>query len=344
MSERARPRGGSAARLVFRVAASERIGFGHLTRGLHLAAALGVPARLSIRGSAAARATAAARGAELLAGDSPAAVLARVPDLLVIDDPSQRAAEPWLRAARHRGVPVVSVHDLGVAPLASDLAFDGSLGARRVAGLGHSAAACRVGARYAVLAPPIAGPRARRRGLADRPSVVIGLGGGRHASAGIGIARLLLAALAADSDLSGARVLLSLGFNRSAVDVPAGLELIAPERFPEALAAATVAVVAGGTTLYQACALGTPAVAVPVVAGQRPTVRRFGRAGLAVAVLGGGRVGSPSWARAVRDAAVRVLRDPDRRRTLARRGRRAIDGRGAARAAHEVRRLLARRD
>ena len=54
--------------------------------------------------------------------------------LLVIDDPSRAAATPWLRAARRAGVPVVSLHDVGIAPLASDLAVDGSLGARRVDG------------------------------------------------------------------------------------------------------------------------------------------------------------------------------------------------------------------
>jgi spore coat polysaccharide biosynthesis predicted glycosyltransferase SpsG len=347
VGEPARPRaagGRSAARLVFRVAASERIGYGHLTRALHLAAALAVAPVVSVRGSAAARAVARSRGARLLAATAPTAALADRPDLLVLDDPSRRAAAPWLRAARRRGIPVVSVHDLGVAPLPSDLAFDGSFGARRVAGLGRSAGACRLGPRYAVLAPAVA-RRRPRHGVPRRPSIVIGLGGGRHAAAGIGVARLLREALAADCALSGgARVRVSLGFNRDAgAALPPGVEGIPPDRFRAALAAATVAVVGGGTTLYEACALGTPAVAVPVVRGQVPAVRRFGRAGLAMPVLAAPPLGSPAWARAVSEAALRLLRDAGRRRAQAGRGRRAIDGRGAARAAREVRRLLARK-
>jgi len=86
------------------------------------------------------------------------------------------------------------------------------------------------------------------------------------------------------------RVLLSLGLDSSggpaSVGLPVGIEVVAPQRFRAALAQATVAVVAGGTTLYEACALGTPVVAVPVVPGQATTVRRFVRAGLATGVRG----------------------------------------------------------
>jgi spore coat polysaccharide biosynthesis predicted glycosyltransferase SpsG len=103
-----------------------------------------------------------------------------------------------------------------------------------------------------------------------------------------------------------------------------------------------VAVVAGGTTLYEACALGTPVVAVPVVPGQATTVRRFVRAGLAAGPslpTGPGSaagVGNDRWARAVSAAALALLADPSRRRDLAIRGRLAIDGRGAAGVAQAI--------
>ena len=87
--------------------------------------------------------------------------------------------------------------------------------------------------------------------------------------------------------------MLSLGLDSSADSgrsaLPAGIDVGAAGAFRAALAQATVAVVAGGTTLYEACALGTPVVAVPVVPGQTTTVRRFVRAGLAAGVRGRGR-------------------------------------------------------
>src|SRR5690606_17463728 len=98
------------------------------------------------------------------------------------------------------------------------------------------------------------------------------------------------------------------------------------------LARASVAVVAGGVTLYEAAALGVPVVAVPVVAGQRPAVAAFDRAGAAVAA-------SPGSPRAIARAAVVLLRDPSRAGQLGRRGRRLVDGRGAERVASALMRL-----
>jgi spore coat polysaccharide biosynthesis predicted glycosyltransferase SpsG len=331
--------------VAFRVAAGPRIGFGHLVRALHLAEALGVPARVSIRGIRDAAETARRLGATLLPAMPEAAIGAGL-GLLVIDDPSGTASRPWLRAARRAGVPVASIHDVGIAPLTSDLAVDGSLDARRIDGLGRDVGACRLGPAYAVLAPAVARLREARPGRAARPTVVIGLGGGRHAHAGLGVARHLRQTLDSQFGLSRVRVLLSLGLATAGLPAGRGLlhgvELIPAPRFRAALARATVAVVAGGTTLYEACALGTPVVAVPVVPGQATTIRRFVRAGLVVtagAAQAAG-VGSDRWSRAAAAAALDLLANEARQRDLSRRGRQAIDGRGAERVADAITRLL----
>jgi hypothetical protein len=299
---------------------------------------MGVRPDLSIRGDAAAMRAARRLGARVRPG-AVASLVRPTPALLVIDDPSAGAASPWLRAARRAGVPVASVHDLGIAPLASDLAIDGSLGARRVAGLGRHRAACCLGPRYAILDPGLARPAARR---AAPPTVVVGLGGGRHALNGIAVARALDTALAGQKGPIRARVLLSLGLaseNAAARRrVPPGVVVLDPAQFRDALAAATVAVVGGGTTLYATCALGTAAVATAVVPGQRPTVRRFARAGLAVAPVAGA-VGSPRWAGGLAAAALALLDDGVARAALARRAALTIDGSGAGRAARELLRL-----
>jgi spore coat polysaccharide biosynthesis predicted glycosyltransferase SpsG len=301
---------------------------------------LDIPPRVSLRGTAAAADTARDLGVDIL----PAARAAIVrPDLalLVIDDPSRTAAAPWLRAARRGGVPVASFHDVGIAPLASDLAIDGSLGARRIEGLGVDAAACRLGPAYAVLSPGLGRPRRpRARTASPAVTVLIGLGGGQQAAAGASIARHLRTLLDRVSGPTRVQVLLSLGLPRSVhagrTALPAGIDVVPPERFREALAQATLAVVAGGTTLYEACALGTPVVAVPVVPAQATTVRRFVRAGLATGVRSTARVGSDAWGRSAAAALLGLLADAGRRDEQSRRGQRAIDGAGAARVARAI--------
>ncbi len=130
-------------------------------------------------------------GATILEGSARTLVQAGL-GLLVIDDPSGRAALPWLRAARRAGIPVASIHDVGVAPLATDLAVDGSLGARRVGGLGIAAGACRLGPAYAVLSPDLPSRRTSRAPAVRRQAtLVVGLGGGRQAAAGVSIVRHL---------------------------------------------------------------------------------------------------------------------------------------------------------
>ncbi len=334
----------AANMMLFRVAASPRLGFGHLVRAVHLARAVGVVPRVSIRGAGNARLTARRLGATPLSGGAARLVRPGLA-LLVIDDPSRTAALPWLRAARRAGVRVASFHDVGIAALPSDLAIDGSFGARRAPGLGVDAAACRLGAAYAVLSPDLARSAARHpRAPGRSPTVVIGLGGGRQAASGAIIARHLRQALDRTPALRRTRVLVSLGLQPGGVPrgpaFPAGVGRVDSTRFREALAAATVAIVAGGTTLYEACALGTPVVAVPVVPGQAPTVRRFVRAGLAAGTARtAGAVGTSPWARIAAEAAVSLLADARRRTRLSRRGRGAIDGRGAERAAVAIARL-----
>jgi hypothetical protein len=98
-----------------------------------------------------------------------------------------------------------------------------------------------------------------------------------------------------------------------------------------------VAVVAGGVSLYEACAAGVAAVAVPVVRAQTPTVRGFG--------LRGGCLALPQRVHAatVAERVAGLLTDERRRGRLGRIGRLLVDGRGALRVATEIRRLAAER-
>jgi spore coat polysaccharide biosynthesis predicted glycosyltransferase SpsG len=108
-----------------------------------------------------------------------------------------------------------------------------------------------------------------------------------------------------------------------------------PEGLAAALRDADVAVVAGGVSLYEACAVGTAAVATAVVPAQRPCIEAFVRAG---AILDGGHVGRAPAIAATRvaRAVARLVGDAGARRSLTANARRLVDGGGAARVAKHI--------
>jgi spore coat polysaccharide biosynthesis predicted glycosyltransferase SpsG len=315
-------------RVLIRAAGGPRRGFGHLVRSTWLARALEVEPVVCVRGGQAARQVARTLGHRVVDG-APSAVIARhSPDLVIIDDPNAGDANRWCAAARKARTPVASVHDLGLARCASDLSIDGSIAPLR-AGRGQRAL---TGPRYAVLNPTLrvlrrsAKPRVAR---AVRPRVLITLGGGARAQAAWGLA-LRLARSRPDVD-----VVVAGGFlpapRRSG---PRNVRwLKSADQFAGELARATVALVAGGITLYEACCLGIPTVGVAVVAAQRPTIRAFAARG---AAIDAGT--SRSISRAV-TAVERLLDDERSRRALGRRARTQVDGLGAQRVASALRQL-----
>jgi hypothetical protein len=82
-----------AGRVLFRVAGSAHIGLGHVARAVHLARALRVSPRLSVRGGTDGIAAARRLGA-LVDSVTPGTLATLGLRLLVIDDPSARAARP----------------------------------------------------------------------------------------------------------------------------------------------------------------------------------------------------------------------------------------------------------
>jgi spore coat polysaccharide biosynthesis predicted glycosyltransferase SpsG len=305
--------------VIFAVAAGPSVGYGHLVRAGHLAGQLGVRRVLALRGGGDAIDAALAMGWTVHRG-SPLALAATLPDLIVVDDPSSRHARRWVRAARQYDVPVAAVHDGDGRGVGADLSVDGSLMAAAT-----DAPAARRGPAFAILDPRVAG---LRTGPVRQPrSVLIALGGGRHVrDAGVRIAATLHRLDPAAS------ILLAPGFvDRSALPgLPARCRWIpTPQGLADALARTSVAIVAGGMTLYEACALGTPAVAVPVVKGQRRAVRAAARLGVAVAAS------TSSAPRRAHD----LLSRPLTAAALGRRARRVVDGAGARRVADALRAL-----
>jgi spore coat polysaccharide biosynthesis predicted glycosyltransferase SpsG len=216
---------------------------------------------------------------------------------------------------------VVSVHDLGIGCLDADLVIDGSVTRCAQARRGETLA----GPQYAVMDPALAAARQAR----EPHSVLVALGGGPRAELALDIARAIV-----DAD-PRVRVRVAGGFISASDRGQPRIAWLGPSRSLHGeMARASVAVVGGGVSLYEACAQGTPAVGVPVVRAQVPTVMEFVRRG---ATRGVTRL--PVAPGRVAEECVHLLSDAALRRRLARAGQRLVDGLGAVRAAAAVKRL-----
>jgi spore coat polysaccharide biosynthesis predicted glycosyltransferase SpsG len=336
---------GRAPFVLFCAAAGPRRGYGHLARCGFLADALGLPRQIALCGPDSSVEAAIGRGWTVHRGSIPT-LTGLLPDLIVVDDPSSARASAWTRAARRLGVPVAVIEDRITPCEADNRRGSRERTARRSASpdlvingvLRPGSATANDGrldgSRFLVLDPALQPLRARPpQRAAGR--VLIALGGGTHVrTLGVTIARLIAR--------RAPQLRIDLAAGIAYVDrlprLPRGCRWItAPRGLATQLATATVAVVGGGITLAEALALGTPAVAVPVVAAQRPAIRVAREAGAVLEASAG-----TGHAVAVRAAglALSLIASPVRTAQLARRARRVIDGAGAVRAATRLRRLL----
>jgi UDP-2,4-diacetamido-2,4,6-trideoxy-beta-L-altropyranose hydrolase len=317
-------------RVIFAAAAGPRIGFGHLVRCRSLARALGVEPLVALRGTTATRRRAAAAGWRLTVIQHDDDLQRLDPHVLVVDDPSVRSVRGWVGRARRVGVPVATVHDLGIAAMQSDLVIDGSVQSPRRAGGRFGSLR---GPAYAILDP-------RVRAARERPSrpvprrVLVALGGGGRAMA----AARLTQAIAARTSNVEIRIAGGFTAGRATPALASAAWIHAPHGLAGELSAASVAVLAGGVTLYEACALGAPSVAVALNSAQHLTIRAFARHG---ATIDAGSVASRRTIARVAEAVERLLRDPSSRRRMRTAGRRLVDARGAARVAARLRQLPA---
>ncbi len=315
--------------VLFCAAAGPRLGFGHLVRCRSLARALGVPPVVALHGSRRTRAAAVARGLLVISPNTPLSGTGAA--LVVVDDPSPIRVRTWIRRARQAGVPVVSVHDLGLGYSHADLLIDGTV----CPGTAPPGIDLLAGPDYAILDPAFDHP-ARRREQPDNGRVLVALGGGQHVQAA---AARLTAAIAAVAP--AARIRIVSGFaSGQRVTLEHGSWVQAPHGLLAELSAAQVAVVAGGVTVYEACAVGTATVGLAVTAAQHDTVRAMARFG---AVIDGGCLPlDPGACERTAAAVGRLLTRSDlamRQSVLA---RRLVDGRGARRVADRLHALLRR--
>jgi spore coat polysaccharide biosynthesis predicted glycosyltransferase SpsG len=212
----------------------------------------------------------------------------------------------------------------------SDLAIDGSVGL-----IGSRSRIDLAGPQFAIL-DPFVRDRRQRPSVREADRVLIALGGGAHvlrfgSTLAFGICRAL----------PGLEIVIAAGFSGGRrPELPSGGQWIHVKRGLSAeLSRCAAAVVGGGVTLYEACALGTPAVAVAVAPGQRRTVRAFASQG---AALDAGSVASPRAVSRVAAGVAALLEGGADVDALAERARDLVDGRGAFRVAAHLAALVSR--
>jgi spore coat polysaccharide biosynthesis predicted glycosyltransferase SpsG len=334
-------------RVLFRAAAGPGRGFGHLVRCRALARALGVVPRVWLRGPRSALAAACRLGVELVGRESlgpripgggarPGAVW---PRMLVVDDPSVYYATECVERGRRHGWTVATVHDLGLAYVPSDVGIDGSLqpGHQMRGRIGDLR-----GPSYAILDPTVLSWQSRRLSVAEPARILVALGGGRHVRE---LAAVLVQALARRLDSAwgcerkNVTVRVASGFTTQPRPyLESARWVTANDGLGEELARATVAIVGGGLTLYEACAIGTPSVAIAVVPAQMATIRAMAARGACVS--GGQADGTVRFAERVATLTRQLLANDRVRHRLGDQGRDLIDGRGAFRVADRLRDLV----
>ena len=335
-------------RVLFRADASAEIGTGHVVRCLALAAELesrGLEPWFATRREAGDMTdVVAARGYRvvLVSGtpvDEVAAVLRaaprddrRRPFAALVMDHYGLGAE-WLRAARRLATTRFVIDDPADRRLPCEVLVNSNLGASpdNYAGLVQPATRLLLGTRYALLREAFLAARSRgRRAAGAVQNVLVSMGGGDPFGATaktVAAVRSALPAATVDVVLGalyagepafgpGVRV-------HRAVDAEAMASLVA---------SADLAVGAGGTSSWERCALGRPAVIVRVAENQNANATLLAAAGAAVDAGAAETLDTAVLAATVRELAG----DVSRREAMSLRAWELVDGRGAERVANHV--------
>jgi len=221
----------------------------------------------------------------------------------------------------------------------ADLLLNQNIGAQRGRYVTKPACKLLIGPRYALLRAEFSGWRGwRREYSSDAKRILVTLGGG---GAG-GTLATVLAALAAVEGRLEIRVLASAadaGYSlRAAIGKAEAAGHVVElhghsEDMPSNIAWADLAVAAGGSTVWELAYMQTPSLLVVLAENQRGNVEGLASLGFAVSLGDASRIEVAELARRVAE----LLADAERREEMGRAGRALVDGRGAQRAAEEIR-------
>ncbi len=326
-----------------RTVAGAQIGFGHLRRTIILAEALQdccTPLFLLDPVDYSSKEHLAAQGYEFF-DQGLDRIWSVLPDpiAILIDTRLTEGLDGLFKGAQKRGIPVISIHDLGLNLLPSDIIIDGSIvPVDRDSGRQNTAYCC--GTDYMILDPAYNLLRPRRMQVRDKiRSILINLGGG-------------------DSHRYFPLVLEGIqlwGHEVEVVGVPGfvrwGQESLAqrdwhPLHFhweslsvAQLLCRADLAVTAGGIAAYEALCAGTPLFALSYDSLQQTAIAAIEAVGACIALGPGDNLDPVQLARAL---AV-IDSGCEARRLLSLRGQRIVDGLGTERVSQVIRQLIYKR-
>lgn len=260
------------------------------------------------------------------------------PAAILLDTRLTKGLDILMMRARSQGVPVISIHDLGLNPLPSDVMIDGSI-APEHHDFSRPHAAYFGGTEYMVLDPVYGNLHQQRRTMRKEiRSIFINLGGGDSGDFYLkvlnGIKRW-----AREVEVIGVPGFTSWGQEELANNDwhPMRFRWVS-EDIEKHLVRADLAITAGGISAYEALCTGTPLLALSYDRLQQSTITMLAHSNACIDLGPGNRLESDELA----EILSLIESDIEIRERLSDRGKQIVDGLGAERVVRIIRPLIDR--
>jgi spore coat polysaccharide biosynthesis predicted glycosyltransferase SpsG len=254
-------------------------------------------------------------------------------DAVVIDSYDVDADSVGALAER---VPVLAIVDGDARGIRATRYLDHNLGAEGLDWPAAVRARLLAGAAFALVRADVIAARRPEpwRISGTPPRLVVVLGGTDPTGATAHVAASL-----ADAGLDAEMTIVSSAVQDAIARLLPASRIIAPTAgLPALLAGSDVVVCAAGSSAWEVCSLGVPAVFVAVALNQRPSLSRLVAGGFG---LGADAAGDPGALEGVGAQVQRLISDDELRRALSERCRGTFDGLGAERVADELEAMVA---
>lgn len=247
-------------------------------------------------------------------------------DLVVVD--GYEFPRRYFKFLDDQSIAYVVIDDDGeVAPHGALLIINQNPHAEKSIYAGHEPGRLQLGAEFAMVRQEVtrlsrSGPRGLQQ---SRPTVLVSIGGTDIGGLTYGVTEVMLQ----ERDWE---VVASLP------QPPLGA-ISAPTDIAPVLSQATVAVIGAGSTLWEACFLGLPSVALIVADNQVGGSQKAASLGACELI----DCRNETDMKAIRDRVAALINSPQRRESMSRAGKRLIDGNGVFRVARSIEDLVLRR-